>query len=398
MTDYLLIGLICLVLILIALVVTLLLKKNDREDSGQIKLLKDKVDVLEKSLPSEVALKMNDKIGDLTKSINNDFLNQTERDNKRMLEFQSKINEALEIKIASINKRIDDNLNGINDRVNKSMTDGFKTTLETVEKLKKDLGALEEAQKGLEGLNNNVVGLRDILSNNQTRGKYGEWSLELMLKNTFGETKGLAYDFQYEIEKGFRVDAIIFLNEKKTNMVPIDSKFSLVGYDNLIDDKLSQQEKKASMQQFKTALKQRIDETKKYIINGKTISSSLMYIPSDAIFSYVEINMPDVCDYARKNNVIIVCPTILIPLVASFKIMQLDEKKNKNIIKVNEALTKLGVEFKRFAERWQGISKNIDSLTKNKDELEITVEKIDKRFDSISNIKLEDMDNSNKLE
>jgi len=398
MTDYLLIGLICLVAILIALVLILLFKKNERPFDKEIKILRDKIEVLEKSIPSEVALKMNDRIISLTKSINSDFLNQTERDNKRMLDFQAKITESLELKIASINKRIDDNLNGINDRVNKSMTDGFKTTLETVEKLKKDLGALEEAQKGLEGLNNNVIGLRDILSNNQTRGKYGEWSLELMLKNTFGETRGLAYDFQYEIEKGARVDAIVFLNENRTNMVPIDSKFSLVGYDNLIDDRLNAIEKKEALQQFKQALKQRIDETKKYIILGKTISSSLMYIPSDAIFSYIEINMPEICEYARKSNVIIVSPTILIPLVASFKIMQLDDKKNKNIIKVNEALTKLGIEFKRFAERWQGISKSIDALSKNKNDFEITVDKIDKRFDSISNINLQEISDGNKLE
>ena len=129
MTDYLLIGLICLVAILIALVLILLFKKNERPFDKDIKVLRDKIEVLEKSIPSEVALKMNDRIISLTKSINNDFLNQTERDNKRMLDFQAKITESLELKIASINKRIDDNLNGINDRVNKYMNDSFKTTL-----------------------------------------------------------------------------------------------------------------------------------------------------------------------------------------------------------------------------------------------------------------------------
>lgn len=392
MEKILLIVLIALVLILILLVVILLLRKNVNHSSEEIIKLNNKVETLEKSLPSDVALKLDDKITFLSKSLNEDFHTQTERDNKRMLDFQGKINEALEIKIASINKRIDENLRGINDRVNKSMTDGFKTTLETVEKLKKDLGTLEEAQKSLEGLNNNVVGLSNILSNNQTRGKYGEWSLERMLENTFGETKGITYDSQYEIDKGLRVDAIIFLNENKTNMVPIDSKFSLVGYDKLIDNKLSEIETKEAKQSFRQSLKNRIDETKKYIIDGKTINQAIMYIPSDAIFSYIELNLMDVCEYARKNNVILVCPTILIPLIASFKFMQLDEKKSKNIKEISNALSALGVEFKRFAERWEKISCSIDTLTKNKNDFNVTVDKIDKRFVSISNIEL-DRDN-----
>lgn len=392
MEKILLIVLIALVLILILLVVILLLRKNVNHSSEEIIKLNNKVETLEKSLPSDVALKLDDKITFLSKSLNEDFHTQTERDNKRMLDFQGKINESLEIKIASINKRIDENLRGINDRVNKSMTDGFKTTLETVEKLKKDLGTLEEAQKSLEGLNNNVVGLSNILSNNQTRGKYGEWSLERMLENTFGETKGITYDSQYEIDKGLRVDAIIFLNENKTNMVPIDSKFSLVGYDKLIDNKLSEIETKEAKQSFRQSLKNRIDETKKYIIDGKTINQAIMYIPSDAIFSYIELNLMDVCEYARKNNVILVCPTILIPLIASFKLMQLDEKKSKNIKEISNALSTLGVEFKRFAERWEKISSSIDTLTKNKNDFNVTVDKIDKRFVSISNIEL-DSDN-----
>ncbi len=389
MEKILLIVLIALILILILLVVILLRKNSDKSSQDIIKL-NNKVDTLEKSLPSDVALKIDDKIASLSKSINNDFHAQTERDNKRMLDFQANINEALELKIRTINERIDNNLKGINDRVNKSMTDGFKTTLETVEKLKKDLGTLEEAQKSLEGLNNNVVGLSNILSNNQTRGKYGEWSLERMLENTFGETKGITYDSQYEINKGLRVDAIIFLNENKTNMIPIDSKFSLVGYDKLIDNKLSDLETKEALQSFKQSLKNRIDETKKYIICGKTINQALMYIPSDAIFSYIELNLMDVCEYARKNNVILVCPTILIPLIGSFKLMQLDEKKSKNIKAISSQLNTLGVEFKRFAERWEKISTSIDSLTKNKNDFNITVDKIDKKFGSISNIEFDD--------
>lgn len=393
MEKYLLVTLIIIGILIVGLLLVLILR-NKNNNNFEMSNLNQKIDKLEKDLPYDISNKFDDKINRLSKSINLDFNNQIERDNKRLIDFQQKINESLDIKIGLINKRIDENLNGINDRVNKSMTDGFKTTLETVEKLKKDLGILQEAQKNLEGLNNNVLGLSNILSNNQTRGKYGEWSLELMLKNTFGEQKGITYDFQYEIEKGLRVDSIIFLNSNKTNMVPIDSKFSLVGYDKLIDNKLNENDYKQALSAFKLALRQRIDETKKYIVLGKTINNALMYIPSDSIFSYIEINMADTVEYARKNNVILVSPTILIPLIASFKIMQLDEKKSENIREVNKALNALADEFKRFAERWTRFSNSIDTLQKNKNEFNTTVEKIDKKFGNISSIDFE----SDKLE
>ena len=393
MEKYLLVTLIIIGILIVGLLLVLILR-NKNNNNFEMSNLNQKIDKLEKDLPYDISNKFDDKINRLSKSINLDFNNQIERDNKRLIDFQQKINESLDIKIGLINKRIDENLNGINDRVNKSMTDGFKTTLETVEKLKKDLGILQEAQKNLEGLNNNVLGLSNILSNNQTRGKYGEWSLELMLKNTFGEQKGITYDFQYEIEKGLRVDSIIFLNSNKTNMVPIDSKFSLVGYDKLIDNKLNENDYKQALSAFKLALRQRIDETKKYIVLGKTINNALMYIPSDSIFSYIEINMADTVEYARKNNVILVSPTILIPLIASFKIMQLDEKKSENIREVNKALNALADEFNRFAERWTRFSNSIDTLQKNKNEFNTTVEKIDKKFGNISSIDFE----SDKLE
>ena len=217
MEKYLLVTLIIIGILIVGLLLVLILR-NKNNNNFEMSNLNQKIDKLEKDLPYDISNKFDDKINRLSKSINLDFNNQIESDNKRLIDFQQKINESLDIKIGLINKRIDENLNGINDRVNKSMTDGFKTTLETVEKLKKDLGILQEAQKNLEGLNNNVLGLSNILSNNQTRGKYGEWSLELMLKNTFGEQKGITYDFQYEIEKGLRVDSIIFLNSNKNGI------------------------------------------------------------------------------------------------------------------------------------------------------------------------------------
>lgn len=396
MEKYLLIFLIALVGLLIILVVFLLAKGNKSEETFA---LKRKIEDLEKNISHDMSEKLNEKFNVMSRNITADLNQQADRDEKRLIEFQSSMNKSLNDNIASINKRIDDNLKGINEKVDKSLNDGFKSTLDTVERLKKDLGALEEAQKGLQSINNNVMELSNILNNNQSRGKYGEWSLELMLRNSFGDTRGNTYDFQYQMKDGSRVDAAVFLDGRDNSIVPIDSKFSIVGYETLLENKGSEEELDKARKSFIQALKKRIDETSKYINSPYTLPNALMYIPADSIFAYISANLGEVGEYANKNNVILVSPTILIPLIAAFKVIQIDKKKNKNIAKVNNALNQLGEEFRRFGSRWTDLSKHIANLADDKGQLDTTVGKIQKKFSSIQHIELDDeLNESSELE
>ena len=52
-------------------------------------------------------------------------------------------------------------------------------------------------------------------------------------------------------------------------------------------------------------------------------------------------------------------------------------------------MNKLGDEFKRYKERWDKLSKHIDSVSKDVKEIHITTEKIGTRFDAISNVELD---------
>ena len=109
------------------------------------------------------------------------------------------INKSLSDNTAAMNKKVEDNFKDINDRVNKSLQDGFKGNSDTMGELKKQLGAIDDAQKHLQSLQDDVTSLNQVLQGNQTRGAYGELQLSMLLENTFPNGKGKYYNLQDDL-------------------------------------------------------------------------------------------------------------------------------------------------------------------------------------------------------
>ena len=324
-----------------------------------------------------------------------------ESDTKRLNDFQTTIGATVTAQINAMNLKLDESMKSINEKVNQTLSDGFKGTSESMVNLQKQLGMVQEAQKSIDGVQQEITSLKDVLSNNQTRGRYGEFQLELLLDNLFQGSKGTLYDTQYILQEArgeesqLKPDAVIFLDgETHHQMVCIDSKFSLTGYDRLFDRSahLSEDEEKQARSAFKTATRQRIDETSKYIIQGKTISNAIMFVPNDGVFAYIHNEFPDLIDYAQKKNVVLVSPTILQPLLASFRVIQIDAKKSKSIAEINQHLNALGTEFKRFIPRWKSLNDGIQNLTKKSGSFDTTVQKIGQRFEKVQKIDFSDFE------
>ena len=83
---------------------------------------------------------------------------------------------------------------------------------------------------------------------------------------------------QYKFKNGSIVDAVVFL--EKNMILPVDSKFSLENYNRMIASE-SKQERVSLLARVRQDLKQRIDETSKYILpNENTMDFAFMFIPS----------------------------------------------------------------------------------------------------------------------
>jgi DNA recombination protein RmuC len=183
-----------------------------------------------------------------------------------------------------------------------------KSISEITEKLTK----LEETNKQVINFSAQLQNLQDILKNPKQRGVLGEYFLEETLKNVLPPN---SYQMQYGFKDGSIVDAVVFVKEK---IIPVDSKFSLENYEKILGCKDAEEREKLE-KLFKQDLKNRIDETSKYIKPSEnTMDFAFMFIPSEAIYydllinkvGAVQINTRDLIEYAfQDKKVIIVSPT-----------------------------------------------------------------------------------------
>ena len=150
------------------------------------------------------------------------------------------------------------------------------------------------------------------MQNPKQRGVLGEYYLEAVLKNVLPPK---SFQMQYKFKDGEIVDAVVFVKDK---IIPIDSKFSLENYNRILEERESG-EKERLEKLFKQDLKNRIDETSKYIRPAEgTMDFAFMFIPAEAIYydllvnqiGAIKTNTKDLIEYAfKEKHVIIVSPT-----------------------------------------------------------------------------------------
>jgi DNA recombination protein RmuC len=174
--------------------------------------------------------------------------------------------------------------------------------------------------------------LQDILQNPKQRGILGEYYLETVLKNVLPPG---SYQTQFAFKNGEVVDAVIFVRDK---ILPIDSKFSLENYNRLAAER-EPAERERLEKLFRQDLKNRIDETAKYVRpEENTFDFAFMFIPAEGIYYDLLINQVgaiktstrDLIEYAhREKHVIIVSPTsffaYLQTVLQGLKALQIEE-------------------------------------------------------------------------
>lgn len=195
-----------------------------------------------------------------------------------------------------------------------SMQKQFSESSKIISEVTKNLTELKEANKQVMGVTDELKVLQNVLSNPKQRGVLGEYQLNQLLENVLPPNR---FQNQYRFKNGEAVDAVIFLENDK--LLPVDSKFSLENYNRMLEAKDA--DKKAHyMKMFTSDMKNRIDETSKYIRPSEdTMDFAFMFIPSESIYydllkgqvaAQNTASARDLIEYAfRDKNVIIVSPT-----------------------------------------------------------------------------------------
>ena len=63
-------------------------------------------------------------------------------------------------------------------------------------------------------------------------------------------------------------------------------------------------------------------------------------------------------------------------------------ERDKYTSVIHEELNKLGLEFARYKERWDKLSRSIQTVNKDVENVSITTDKISKKFDTINRVEV----------
>jgi len=265
-----------------------------------------------------------------------------------------------------------------------------KLISEVTEKLTK----LDETNRQVVNFSAQLQNLQDILKNPKQRGVLGEYFLEETLKNVLPPG---SYQMQYKMGKDEKtgkdliVDAVVFVKDK---VIPIDAKFSLENYERILNAPDNETREKLEGV-FKQDLKNRIDETAKYVLpERKTMEFAFMFIPSEAIYydllvnkvGAVKVNTRDLIEYAfRDKKVIIVSPTSFLAylqtVLQGLKAMQIEEKAKE--IRAN--IEKLGKHMNSYDEFMKKLGISMSTTVNHYNNAYAEFKKIDKDVTKITN-------------
>ncbi len=305
---------------------------------------------------------------------------------------KTELSDKLNNNFLKVNDKLEFKLNEINTKVNSRIDENFEKTNKTFINVLERLSKIDEAQKKIETLSMDIVSLENILTDKKSRGIFGEVNLNSILKNVFGDKNDKLYRIQYKLSNSYIADSVVFAPDP-LKMIAIDSKFPLEAYRIMVDKKKSDVERSLAFKQFKLDVKKHIDDISyKYIIEGETSSQAMMFIPAEAIFAEINAYHPDLVEYAYKKRIWLTSPTTLIATLTMILMIVQNIERDKYTSIIHEELNKLGIEFTRFKERFDKLSKSILTVNKDVEAFSITTDKIKKKFDTISNVNIENND------
>ena len=293
---------------------------------------------------------------------------------KELGEFKDGLNSNLTKDFNTLNDNVEKRLMIINEKVNERLDQNFEKTNKTFTSVLERLSKIDEAQKKIETLSGDIVSLESILTDKKSRGIFGEVNLH--------HTTGVI------------ADSVLFAPEP-LGTIAIDSKFPLENYQKMLNHKIDKEERNIYERMFKSDVKKHIDAiSSKYIIPGETSDQAILFLPAEAIFAEINAYHQDIIDYAYKKRVWITSPTTLISTLTVVEMIIKNIERDKYTQIIHEELNKLGIEFTRYKERWDKLSRSIQTVNKDVENFSITTDKLSKKFQSINRVEIKELENT----
>ncbi len=173
----------------------------------------------------------------------------------------------------------------IDETLSKSVASGLESSFKSVNL---QLKQVYEGMTGIMDLSSGVTDLQRILAGVKTRGMWGEAQLETILRDILTPSQ---YEKEAAISGNERVDFAVKLpTANDVVLLPVDSKFPMDRYKNLLDAEESADKVRiasATAELSAAVREQAASIAKKYIVPPKTTDFELMFLPSEGLYAHM---------------------------------------------------------------------------------------------------------------
>jgi DNA recombination protein RmuC len=317
-----------------------------------------------------------------SKSVN-EFNNLQKEKFGELSQKQGELIKSTEDKLEKMRETVDEKLQST---LEKRLGESFKLVSERLEVVHKGLGEMQTLAMG-------VGDLKKVLSNVKTRGTLGEIQLGRILDQILTKDQ---YDINVATKKGSRdnVEFAIRLpgKDKSSDVVylPVDSKFPLDMYHNLVDayDTGEQSLIEEGYKKLEVAIKKSAKDIRdKYIDPPYTTDFAIMFLPIEGLYAEVvkRTNLVEILQREYKIN--ITGPTTLAALLNSlqmgFRTLAIEKRSSE----VWNVLGAVKTEFGKFEEVLKSTQKKLNQASTDLDKLVGTrTKQINKRLMSVESL------------
>ena len=254
----------------------------------------------------------------------------------------------------------------------KTQLTGFQTRVNEVHtaSVEQNASLLTQIQSITEEANSLASALK---GDSQMRGAWGEAQLEATL-----QFSGLIEETHYKSQESFRdpegrakrTDYVVILPDKKN--IVIDSKVSLVDYDDLVSAN-SDEEAKIALDRHVKAVKSHIDDLadKDYtnLVGIDSPSFVLMFMPLEPAYIEALKYGKDLFGYGYEKNVIMVSHTTLVPILRTVSNLWMLHQSNKEAKKLGDKAQDIYNQVCTVVEKTKKVGTSLTAAQNNYNEL-----------------------------
>ena len=223
---------------------------------------------------------------------------------------------------------------------------------------------LSDLSKDIQSFQDPLSKLNRYLSGGTLAGKFGEWSLDAIIKDIFHANQFIA-NAEVISGSGKRVEFAIKMPEGL--LLPIDAKFPSGLFDSYllaVDNSDAQLIKKSTDDIRRHVMKDAIDINGKYMQSGVTVDLGIMYIPSESLMQLIDSIDSIREEIFRDHRVLIMGPNSLAAYLISvhmgFRTLALNERAGD----IMKEFGKLKKEFENFGGSTEELQKKTDAMLK----------------------------------